>query len=422
VELLLDTARCFKQITLITRKRAGLRRLFLLIFIILLFFSTSLCQAIPWSLDSAFISYFNAPLDWHKGYHNMTDVDRFIVSHDIITHNYDFLESISQTYQCRFSVVKKLFQSKIIVIKPKKGNDLFEAVEQYLFDIEKQYHLIQEGLHEGILIVERYQGLQEFLEIMSGFKAEFFRQGDYLIASTDKEYFSAYLDNIVNRNEFSEDILIYAETQEKNLTLTNAFSFLNIEIKTLEPGEPFPQILMQIIDIPLKTEMPKSLFLFTNQKAKEEFYKRFEVISSVDEWHMIFNLIDAICVYGFFYEYNDQWLIGFKAEEKLYQNDSFRNQILSWGISEKQTIKPYANEFYLSVIDSLFLISNFKPERSSEDDGESGVGQALMSLKEKVGKREVYEVGYKFNEEFGFNVYFFSSFDDKIKKEVIRIF
>ena len=404
------------------RKRAGLRRLFLLIFFMLLVYSTSFCQAIPWSLESAFISYFNAPLDWHKGFHNITDVEQFMVSHDIVANNHDFLERISKKYQCNLSVIERFFQSKIIVIKPKKDNDFFNDVEYYLFDIERQYELIQEGLDEGILIVKRYQGLQEFLEIISDFKAGFFRQGDYLIASTEQDYFSAYLKNIINRNEFSEDILIYAETQEKNLTVTNAFSFLNIEIKTLEPGEQFPQILMQLVDIPLGIEIPNSLFVFINQQAKAFFYKHFEVISSADEWQMIYNLIDGICVYGFFYEFAGQWLIGFKAEEKFYQIDSFRNQIMSWGISESQTIKPYANDFYLSVMDKFFLISNFKPEKPNKESGESGMGKALMVLQEKIGKREVYEAGYEFNEKLGFNVYFFSSFDDKIKKEVIRIF
>ncbi len=352
----------------------------------------------------------------------MKDIEKFVVNNKINSRNQSFLEDLSKKHNCDFLLVKNFFQSKIVVIKPDNTNVFFEDVEKYLFDIKKQYDMILEGLEKGVLIVKNYQGLQDFLEIISRFEVEIFQKGDYLIASTNGEYFSKYLGNIVNRNEFSEDILIYAETEEKNLTLTNAFSFLNIEVKTFSSINQLPQFFMQMIGIPLESEIPENFYVFSNQLTKDFFYQYFEVISSVDEWQTIYDLLDAISIYGFFYQIDKQWLIGFKAHDNYYQYESFRNQIKTWGITDKETVKPYTNDYYISVLDDLFLISNFQPIKTSQENNANGLNNVLFDLKEKIGNRDVFEVGYEFNDDLGMKIYFFSTFDDKIKKEVIRIF
>ena len=115
-------------------------------------------------------------------------------------------------------------------------------------------------------------------------------------------------------------------------------------------------------------------------------------------------------------------LLGFKAEKDFYQIDSFQNQIDSWGMTNKETVKPYSNDYYLSVTDNFFLISNFQPNINSENQVVDHPNELIKVLQEKIGKREVYKAGYETNEELGLKIYFFSSFDDKIKKETYRIF
>lgn len=421
MELLLDTDKCFKTICCKYINRAGLSRLFLLILIVL--FSPSLFgQSIPWSLKSEFVCYINSPLDWNNGFQNIENIQHFTIEKELNKRNNDFLQSISKDYNCHFSILEKLFHSKIIIISSATDLEIFDEIEQYLFDIEKIYMMLIQALNNGILIIENYQGLEELIEIISTFDVQFLQQGDYLVASKSTVVFSEYQLNMVNRNEFSKDILFYAETKEKNLTLTNAFSFLNIEIKTLTPESEMPQFPVQIIEIPLEYQNPESLLVFANYKVREFFYKHFEVISSIEEWQVIFELIDQLCVYGFYYELNNQWLIGFKSENMFYENKSFETQISKWGISKTEMIKPYANSYYLSVVNDYFMISNFKPQKVLDDDNDFSQNSILLDLVEKIGKKEVFEVGYEYIEEFGFPCYFFSSFDDKIKKQVVRFF
>jgi hypothetical protein len=414
--------KCSKKNNCKNTQRAGLRRLFLLIFFIIFFLLSLFSQSIPWSLEYEFACYLNAPLEWNKGFQNIENVQEFIISNRLTDRNMEFLDSISERNNCDLTIIETLFRSKIIIISNEIDHTLFDETELYLFDIQKLYLLILEGLNNGLLITEAYEGLEELLEIISTFDIQFLRQGDYLIASRNIEYFKEYQKNMINRNEFSEDILIYAETKEKNLTLTNAFSFLNIEIKTMKPVNEISQFPIQIIEVPLEFESPESLFVFANQKIRDFFYSHFEVISSIDEWQMIYELIDKLCVYGFYYQFSNQWLIGFKSQNMFYENDSFQNQITKWGIDQIETIKPFANSYYLSVVNDLFLISNFKPEKVLDLSKEHAISQTLLDLQEKIGKREVYEVGYDFIEEFGFPYYFFSTFDDKISKQVMRIF
>ncbi|MEA1883158.1 MAG: hypothetical protein U9N62_01385 [Thermotogota bacterium] len=361
-------------------------------------------------------------MEWNKGFQNIENVQEFIISNQLNDRNMEFLHSISERNNCDLTIIEALFRSKIIIISDEIDHTFFDETEVYLFNIQKIYSLVLEGLNNGILIVKAYEGLEEFLEIISKFDVQFLRQGDYLIASKNTENFTEYQKNMVNRNEFSEDILIYAETKEKNLTITNAFSFLNIEIKTMNPINEIPQFPIQIIEIPLEFESPERLFIFANQKIKDFFYSHFEVISSIDEWQMIYELIDKLCVYGFYYQFSNQWLIGFKSQNMFYENDSFQNQISKWGIDQTETIKPFANSYYLSVVNDFFLISNFKPEKVIELTEDFRISPTLLDLQEKIGKREVYEVGYDFIEELGFPYYFFSTSDDKISKQVMRIF
>lgn len=422
MELLLDMVKCFKNRKSKYKIRAGLRRLFLLFFFSNFFITTFFSQAIPWSLETDFVCYFNAPLNWNQGFQNMEEIHQFTLNNQLSHRNYEFLDSISKTSNCDLSMIEKLFRSKIIIIIEEGVNDLFNQIENYLFDIQKQYSMILEALTKGILIIEKYEGLEELLEIISQFDVAFVQQGDFLIASMNKEKITEYQKNLVNRNEFSEDVLIYAETSEKNLTVTNAFSFLNIEIKTFNPTQEVPQFPIQLIEIPFETEPPENLFIFSNQKAKDFFYRHFEVISSVDEWQMIYTLIEKLCIYGFFYQSNNKWLLGFKSQNMYARDDSFSNQISKWGITQTETIKPYTNDYYLSVLDDYFMISNFKPLRALKMAKEYEIGQTLLDLQEKIGKREVYEVGYEFNENLGFTIYYFTSFDDRINRRVIRIF
>lgn len=294
----------------------------------------------------------------------MEDIQNFVNKNQLNKKNKEFLDHLSKTHNCDASIIEKLFRSKIIIIRKDRFEDFFNQIETYLFNIEKQYAMIIEGINEGIIIVEAYRGLEECLEIICEFDIEFIQQGDYLLASRNNEKISEYQKNIVNRNEFSDDILIYAETEEKNLTLTNAFSFLNIEIKTLNPSNEIPQFPIQFIEIPFEKETPESLYIIANQKVKDFFYNHFEVISSVDEWKLIYDLIERVCIYGFFYEFDSKWLIGFKSEDMYDQNEAFQDQVLKWGIKDTGTVKPYANAYYLTVLDDYFMISNFKPKRT----------------------------------------------------------
>jgi len=403
-------------------QRAGLSRLFLVMIFTFLFLSSLFSQAIPWSLENEFICYFNAPLDWNKGFANMSDIHEYTIRNQLNKRNQDFILDLSSTYNCDLEIIQKLFQSKIVVIGNEKDKDLFNNAEVYLFDIEKIYSIIFKGLREGVLVVEQYDGLEELLEIISEFDIEMIQQGDYLISSKIEDNLAEYQKDLTNRNDFSEDILIYAETQEKNITLTNAFSFINIEIKTLNPVQEIPQFPIQIVEIPLENTNLESLFVFSNQKTKDYFYDYFEVISSPDEWKIIYDLLDSISLYGFFYQFNDLWLLGFKSQNPFYENNSFRNQINKWGITETETVKPYANEYYLTVVDDYFMISNFKPDSVRERIKRNEMQQILSKFQEKIGKRVVYEAGFELNEEFDVTVYFFSTFDDRINRQVIRIF
>ena len=422
MELLLVMDKCSKKNNCKNTQRAGRRRLFLLILLILFFLTSFFSQSIPWSLEYEFACYINAPFEWNNGFQNIENVQTFINSNHLDDKNIEFLHSISESNNCDLKIIETLFRSKIIIISDEIDHAFFNKTEVYLFDLQKVYSLILEGLNNGILIIEAYDGLEEFLEIISSFGVQFLRQGDYLITSKNAENFTEYQKNMVNRNEFSEDILIYAEMKEKNLTVTNAFSFLNIEIKTMNSVNEFPQFPIQIIEIPLEFETPESLFVFANHKVRDFFYSHFEVISSIDEWQMIYELIEKLCVYGFYFQFKNQWLIGFKSQNSFYENDSFQNQISKWGLSQTETIKPFANSYYLSVMNDYFMISNFKPDKAIELAEDFRMSPTLLNLQEKIGKREVYEVGYEFIKELGFHYYFFSSFDDKISKQVIRIF
>ena len=431
MELHLDTVRCFNYKSKRCGKRAGLRRLFLVFFLGTILALTDFSQAIPWSLESEYVYYFNSPLDWTVGFSNMKNLNRFLFNQNIDSKNESTIEQISLTYSCEQFLVERLLQSKIIVIQQKADNsdkDIFSHYEDYLFNCEEIFHTVEEGLTKGIVIVENFQGLQEFLEIISEFRAQFFRQGDYLIATTQKDLFSNFIEKMVNRNEFSEDILLYVETPMKNLTITNAFSFLNIETKTLnpsvsEPRDPLTMFFVQQIELPFEHSIPDRLIIFSNERLRDFFYQQFEVVSSVEEWQLFLHLIESVCSYGYFYESEDGWLIGFKANEDYVQIEDFRNQMAKWGMSEEQiTIKPYTNEYYLTIQGQYFCISNFSPNLSTNNPEESGLNKMLNELIEKIGKREAYEAGYEYNEKIGFNCYFFSSFDDKIKKEIIRIF
>jgi len=427
----LDMVRCFNHRSKRDEKRAGLRRLFLVFFLGSLFIFKGFGQSIPWSLESECVCYFNSPLDWTVGYSNMKEFNRFSIKHAIESKNLITVEEISQKYECEMGLVKRFLQSKLIVVRQKTevfDNDIFNDYEEYLFNIEKIFHITEEGLKNGIIIIENFSGLQELLEIISGFQAQFFQQGDYLIAATKEKSLSEFIDTMVNRNVFSEDILLYVETPIKNLTITNAFSFLNIETKTLnssvsEPRNQLTQFFVQSIELPFEHSIPKRLLIFSDVRLRDLFYQEFEVVSSVDEWQMFYPLIESTMIYGFFYESEGDWLIGFKANEDYLQIEAFRKHMLKWGMSKDQiTIKPYTNEYYLTVQGQYFLISNFLPILSQKNSEESGLIQVLNEIIEKIGKREVYEMGVEYNKIFDFHCYFFSSFDDKIKKEIIRIF
>jgi len=414
--------KCFKKKEVKNVKRAGLRRLFLLNFFMIILLASHFSQGIPWSLESEFVSYVNAPLEWTKGFQNIHDLQQFVTTNHIIERNQAFIQSLSKQLNCDLSIIEELFRSKLIVIGNIKDYAFFDEIERYIFDLERLYMLMLEGLGNGILIIEYYQGLEELLEIISSFEVKITRQGEYLIASTNTNFFSEYQNKLMTRNVFSDDILIYAEAKEKNLTVTNAFSFLNIELKSLNAEEDISQFPVQIVEIPLEFEFPNGLFVFANHKAKEFFYSRFEVISSIDEWQIFYDLIDSLFVYGFYYEQKDQWLIGFKSHHNFYDNESFRNQISKWGFTQSKTIKPFANSYYLSVVEDYFMISNFKPDQTIDNLEKGEIALGLKELQEKTGNREVYEAGYEWTEVLGFPYYFFSSIDDKIGRQVIRIF
>ncbi len=422
MELLLDMVKCSNKIDCEYIQRAGWSRLFLLIIFTVLFLSSLYSQAIPWSLENDFICYFNAPLDWNKGFSNMEDIQEYIVNNQLNKRNQEFILELSVIHNCDVEIIQKLFRSRIVVIGNEKDKDFFYNIEAYLFDIEVLYSIMYKGLNEGILVVERYDGLEELLEIISDFDVEIIQQGNYLLTSKNNDNLVEYQNNIMNRNEFSEDILIYAETQEKNLTLTNAFSFINIETKTLNPIQEIPQFPIQILEIPIESTNLESLFVFSNQKTKDYFYNYFEVISSPDEWKIIYDLLNTICVYGFFYQFDNQWLLGFQSQNPFYENVSFNNQIKKWGITKTDTVKPYANEYYLTVVDDYFMISNFKPDIALESIKKNEMQEMMLEIQDKIGKRVVYEVGFEFNEVFDVTVYFFSTFDDRINRQVIRIF
>lgn len=398
------------------------------IYIILLLLSTyGFSNSIPWSSEAATILYYNAPSSWVLGFENIKGLYKTVKEFNIEKTKTRFIEEFSIKNNIDSNVVKRFFESRIIIITDEELSFNFQTFFNNLFNVEDFLKGFFSVHTKNIICVEQFDGLETLMSILSGFQIESRPFGDFIAFSNDRDYLEKQFQLMLNRNEFSEDVIFYSESAHENVEITNAYSFLNFEQKEMIESrgerintETHTQFLLETVVIPFSFEEPTHFEINSANELKSYFYERFTVLSSINEWLSVFDLLEKETLYTFFFSNDSNWLLGFHFSKNLLDNAQWERYVTSWGLDKKESIKPYADDYYLSLYDDYFLLSNFKVQKT--DTNNQIISDILTKFERNLLlKAEVIDQNN--NPDMPtLKMYHFSYIDDKIIKDLFRIF
>jgi hypothetical protein len=399
---------------------------FFILFVLFILTAYGFSNSIPWSSEAKMVLYYNAPVSWTLGFENIKGLYKTIKGFDVENTKTKFLEDVSVELNIDSSIVKNFLESKIIVISEEKKDFAFQNFFSDIFNVKNFLESFFYMHEKNIICIERFQGIETLMNVISDFQVESRVFGDFIAFSSDVDYLEEQTQLMINRNEFSEDVIFYSENDSENIEVTNAYSFLNFEQKELidlksnqYDANLNTQFLLDNVKIPFDFEDP-SYFKINSGDIKSFFYDNFEVYSSIEEWMSVFELLSRGVLYAFLFSSSSDWLLGFKCSDDLLNNEQWQKYTASWELGLKKTIKPYEDEFYISLIDDFFLVSTIQINILDTNN------QIIVDIMTKFERNlllqaEVISQNYD-NNNSKQEIYHFSYIDDRIKKDVFRIF
>ena len=434
MELRLLTDRCSENLDKKIKNRindlkefpSGRPAFFIYIFLILLS-AYGFSNSIPWSSEAETVLYYNAPSSWVLGFENIKGLYKAVKEFRVEKQKRLFIEEFSKRYNLDSGVIEKFFESRIVIISDEAFSFSFQDFFHNIFHVNDFLEHFFTEHEKNIICIEQFDGLEVLMNIISGFTVKSRVFGDFIAFSSDEDYLEKQFQIMLNRNEFSKDVIFYSESNQENIEITNAYSFLNFERKELmgsretlsSPGEK-TQFLLDNIYIPFRFDHPDFFEINSSNEIKEYFYDNFEVYSSIGEWLSVFELLEKGVIYSFLFKKDSRWLLGFSCDEALLENRIWQRYISSWGLNTKNSIKPFADDYFLSLYDNHFLISTDEVEKIDENNQ---IISEMMTKFERnmLLKAEVIDQNYNADVST-IEIYHFSYIDDKIIKNLFRIF
>jgi len=400
----------------------------LLVYLFIFLLSTyGFSNAIPWSSEAGTVLYYNAPSSWVLGFENIKGLYKAIKEFNVENSIKNLIEEASLQYNLDRKLLESFFNSRIIIITDEENSFDFQDFLSYLFDSEGFLNSFFQVYENNVICIEQFEGLETLMNVLSDFKISSRPVGEFVAFSGNERYLEEQFQHILNRNEFSKDVIFYSESRQENIEVTNAYSFLNFEKKEMisdrqnliESGEN-SQFLLNNIYIPFKFDSPTYFEINSANHLKDYFYDYFEVHSSINEWLSVFELLKMSTLYTFFFSDELKWMLGFNCSKALMEDDQWKRYISSWGLNSKEQIKPFADEYYLSLYDTFFIISNFELQKIDTNN------QVIADIMTKFERNmlltaEVLDQNYH-PDVSSLKIYHFSYIDDKIKKDLFRVF
>jgi len=430
--LLMD--RCSDKLNKIVRKKirdlketpSGLPAFFIYL-AFFIFSAYGFSSSIPWSSEAGTVLYYNAPSSWALSFENIKGLYKVVKELDLEKSKERLIEEVSLKNNIDSRIINSFLESRIVIISDEAYTFNFQAFLGDFLDIPIFLNRFFSASDRNIICVEQFDGLETLMNVLSHFKVQAKTFGEFTAFSGNADYLEQQFPLMLGRNEFSKDVIFYSESAQETVEVTNAYSFLNFERKEMFDSrnsqyakDADSQFLLDNVTIPFVFQNPDYFEISSAYDLKTSFYDRFEIRSSIEEWLSVFELLKKGVLFTFFFSNASEWMIGFKCSDELLADAQWKRYLSSWGLTTKKTIKPFADEYYLSLYDDYFVISNYTIQKT---DVNNQIVADIMTKFERnlLLKAEVIDQDYN-PDTSKLKIYHFSYIDDRIKKDLFRVF